>query len=151
MSLASYLCYIPHIYYKYNINFKNVNIKEKNVGWELDLQRLPSQRRWHLLFTQSYYYDVGSIHNGFEKTTKHLLNGIIDFISFPCSCGFKGCHLLHREILLLSLCFPCGTHIIFILQKNKCILTIKCHALLLITFFLFFFHVSLTLKDVAWP
>ena len=69
------------------------------------------------------YIIVVDIHNGFEKTTKHLLDGIIDFISLPCSCGFRSCHLLHRYLLLLSLYFPCGTHIISIFQKNKCILT----------------------------
>lgn len=69
------------------------------------------------------YIIVVDIHNSFEKTTKHLLGCIIDFISIPCSCGFRSCHLLHRYLLLLSLYFPCGTHIIFILQKNKCILT----------------------------
>lgn len=68
------------------------------------------------------------------KSLKNLLNGIIDFILSPCSCGFRSCHLLHRWLLLLSLCFPCGTNIIFILQKNKCILTIKCCTLLLIYF-----------------
>lgn len=68
------------------------------------------------------------------KSLKILLNGIIDFILSPCSCGFRSCHLLHRWLLLLSLCFPCGTHIIFIFQKNKCILTIKCCTLSLIYF-----------------
>jgi hypothetical protein len=56
------------------------------------------------------------------KDPSHLV-GIIDFISLPCSCGLGICRLLHRYLLLLSLYFPCGTHTIFIFQKNKRILT----------------------------
>jgi len=80
------------------------------------------------------------MHDGFVKATKILLDSIIGFILSPTLCGFKGCLLLDRRLLLLPLCFPCGTHTVPILQRNKCILTIKCHALLLELFLNVFYQ-----------
>ena len=46
---------------------------------------------------------------------------IVDFISSSPTCGFEGCPLLGRTVLLLSYSFPCGTYCIPVLQRNKCI------------------------------
>ena len=79
-----------------------------------------------------YYYTVERIANDFVENIKHLLDSIIDFISLPTSYGFRRCPLLDRYLLLLSLPTSLQGLIIFIFQKNKAILTTKCHALSLI-------------------
>jgi hypothetical protein len=78
-----------------------------------------------------YFYSVDTMHISFEKTAKHLLNIVVNFLSAPPTCGFEGCPLLGRCLLVLFYDFPCGTHHILVLQRNKCILDVKCRTLLL--------------------
>jgi len=71
------------------------------------------------------------MHHVFEKNVKLLLGIIVDFRFIPPTCGFEGCPLLGRYVLVLSYTFPCGTPYILVLQRNKCILDVKCRTLLL--------------------
>lgn len=69
-----------------------------------------------------YYYLVGAMHYSFVKTVKLLLGIIVRFLSVPPACGCGRCPLLGRYILVLLYGFPCGTHHIRVLQRNKCII-----------------------------
>jgi len=71
------------------------------------------------------------MHISFEKTAKLLLDIVVNFLSIPPTCGFEGCLLLGRYVLVLFYKFPCGTPYILVFQRNKCILDIKCRTLLL--------------------
>ena len=104
---------------------------------------LPLHSGWTLLFTRYLTIDVDSMHDGFEKTTKNLTDLNLSVQNHNFQFTTKLLRILTR--CLQSTQMTTFTHLLdslrvpnpFILQKDKCILTAQCHALLLLIHFSF--------------